>query len=346
MRKLFLVSLISLLMVFLCFAQDMDTESFVDQFDSGERGCNDDQSPTDSANFCGSITTAGAEGLSGANVNYVNTFAGSASQPSEKESPVMDVTSSSNIVPDRTWAMPAIAGNTRPGATSPNFACIMGDDGGFNSLGFGEWDDQNYAMLVDVFLPFHGSLNNAGNEFVRFGIAVRVQKDLYPAQAHSEEVAVEGPGNISRQYGCYALLYDSSEGKVYPTKILPQPTPVATYDDIRDKSLTNAGTTSPQVLEFLGSAITVTEGWHTLGIRASGSDLRFTVDDTNVDVTDSDYTSGKAGLFYRTSSTGTGNLTYDHAGKFDNLRSDPAPTPTPVPTPTPLAVDSSWSLYE
>ena len=307
MRKLFLVSLMSLLMVFLSYAQDMDTVSFVDQFDSGERGCNDDQSPSDGAYFCGSITTNGTGGLSGADVYYVNTFAGSLSVSGEQESPVMDVTSVSNIVPDRAWAMPAIAGNTRLGATSPNFACIVGDDGGFNSLGFGEWDDQNYAMLVDVFLPFHGSLNNAGNEFVRFGIAVRVQKDKVVAQAHSEEIAIEGPGMISRQYGCYALLYDSSEGKVYPTKILPQPTPAAAYDDLRDMSLTNAGTTSPQVLEFLGSGITVTEGWHTLGIRASGSELRFTVDDTNVDVTDSEYTAGRGALFYRTSSTGTGN---------------------------------------
>jgi hypothetical protein len=324
----------------------MDTESFVDQFDSGERGCNDDQSPSDGATFCGSVTTAGTEGLSGANVTYVNTFAGRASKPgTETESPVLDITAV-NTSPDNTWTIPAITANTRSGATSPNYACVVGDDGGFNSLGFGEWDDQHYQMLVDVYLPFHGSLNNANNEFVRFGIAVRVQKDLNPANPHSEESPVEGPGNISRQYGCYALLYDSSEGKVYPTKILPQPTPTATFDDIRDKSLTNAGTTSPQVLEFLGSGITVTEGWHTLGIRASGSDLKFTVDETNVDVTDSDYSSGKAALFYRTSPTGTYNATYDHAGRFDNLRVDPAPTPTPIPTPTPLAVDSSWSLYE
>jgi len=90
----------------------------------------------------------------------------------------------------------------------------------------------------------------------------------------------------------------------------------------------------------------VSEGWHTLGIKASGSNLTFTVDETTVNVVDSTYTQGKAALMYRTSPTGTANSTYDHGAKFDNLRSDPAPTPTPTPTPIPLSANSSWGLYE
>ena len=94
------------------------------------------------------------------------------------------------------------------------------------------------------------------------------------------------------------------------------------------------------VAELLGSGVAVSEGWHTLGIKASGAKLTFTVDASTVEVTDSTYTSGKAALMYRTSSSGTSNSTYDLGGKFDNLRVDPAPPP-PV-----LGVDSQWSLYE
>jgi|GEM_PF-635279 len=351
MRKIFILSLMVLVISAVGFAQDLDTESFVDQLDSGganQRGCNADQGPSGSydGDWCYEILTDGTAGLSGADVNYGNTFSGQYSQPSEIESPVIDVTVGTNYNPDRTWLIPAIAANTRPGATSPNYAVIVGDDGGFNVLGFGEWDDKNYEVKVDVFLPDHTSaLNNAGNEFVRIGLAIRCQQDI--VDDTNEEIMVEGPGFISRQYGCYALLYDSSEGAVRPTKVLenlPSPEP---YDDLRDLSLTNAGDATVPVVEFLGSPIAVSEGWHTLGIKASGTDITFTVDSTTVEVSDDAIPEGKAALFYRTSSSGTANETYDHGAKFDYIRSNPAPTPTPVPTPTPLyASPETWGLYE
>jgi len=327
----------------------MDTVSFVDQIDSGgpnQRGCNADQglAGVGNSDWCYEILTNGTAGLSGANVNYGNIFAGSYSQPSETESPVIDVTSVSNTNPDRAWAIPAIPANTRPGATSPNFAVLVGDDGGYNALGFGEWDDANYEVKVDVYLPNHtATLNNSLNQFVRLGLAVRVQQHV--TDPTSEEVAIEGAGNITRPYGCYCLLYDSSEGNVYPTKILAQD-PVATWDDIRDRSLTNVSGTTVPVVEFLGSPISVTEGWHTWGIKASGEELTFTVDDTVVIVNDATYSAGKAGLLYRTYTATVNTATYDHGGKFDNLRVQPAPTPTPTPTPFILSVNSSWGLYE
>lgn len=343
MKRTLFLSLAIVLVLGFAYAQDMDTKAFVDQFDSGgtnQRGGNDDQGPAGSydGDWSFLVLTDGTAGLSGADVNYVNLFSGQYSQPpSEIESPVVDVTSSSNLNPDRTWAMPAIIGNTRPGATSPNYAVIVGDDGGHNELGFGEWDDSNYEVKVDVFLPDHtGTLNNANNEFVRFGMAVRIQKD--PVDLTSEETPTEGAGFVTIPPGCYCLLYDSSEGKVYPIKIIAQDT--AGWDDLRDKSFPNVGTTTVPVAEFLGSGVAVSEGWHTLGIKASGANLTFTVDSSTDEVTDSTYSSGKAALMYRTSSSGTSNLTYDHGAKFDNLRVDPAPPP-PV-----LSVDSQWSLYE
>jgi hypothetical protein len=333
-------------------AQDLDTVSFVDQIDAGGnnwRGGNDDEGPAgfENGDWDFDLLTNGTAGLSGADVNYVNIFAAGYSQgPDEIESPVYDITSAANLNPDRAWLIPAVAGNTRPGATSPNFAVLIGDDGGYNCLGFGEWDDSNYEVKVDVFLPNHtATLNNSLNQFVRLGMGVRIQRDA--GDPTNEELALEGAAWNARPSGCYCLLYDSSEGKVYPTKILVQPVyPDPAWDDIRDKSLTNAGTTSPQVAQFLGTAVTVAEGWHTLGIRASGSNLKFIVDDDTLDVTDSTYTVGKAGLLYRTYSTVVNTVTYDHGGRFDNIRSDPAPTPTPTPTPFVSGAGSQWGLYE
>ena len=92
--------------------------------------------------------------------------------------------------------------------------------------------------------------------------------------------------------------------------------------------------------EFLGSGIAVSEGWHTLGIRASGADITFTVDSTTVDVVDYTYNAGKAAVMYRTYPSGINNSTYDVGGKFDYIRSDPAPTPVP------LSAGSPWGLYE
>jgi hypothetical protein len=352
MRKVLFLGLIVLLAASFGFAQDMDTEAFVDQIDSGgnnQRGGNLDDGPTPGqgdGDWCFEVLTDGTAGLSGADVNYVNNFAAEYSQGAgEIESPVIDVTSATNQNPDRAWAIPAVAGNTRPGATSPNYAVLVGDDGGYNSLGFGEWDDRNYEVKVDVFLPDHTStLNNSANEFVRLGMGIRIQQydgpELDPLFPSWEEISVEGAGWEIRPQGCYSLLYDSSEGNVYPIKILAQADSPDPWDDIRDLSITNASGASPQVAEFLGTGIAVSEGWHTLGIRASGADITFTVDSTTVDVTDYTYVAGKAAVIYRTYSGTVNTSTYDHGGRFDYIRSDPAPTPIP------LSVGSPWGLYE
>jgi hypothetical protein len=321
------------------FGQDLDTASFVDQIDSGQRGGNSDDGPTGTfdGDWSFELLTDGTAGLSGADVNYLNVFAAEASQGAgEIESPVVDVTSSSNINPDRAWTIPAIAANSRPGATSPSNAVLVGDDGGYNALAFGEWDDRHYDVKVDVFLPNHvGSLDNANNEFVRLGLAVRCQQD--PTDNTNEEVTIDGAAWITRPQGCYCLLYDSSEGVVYPVKILQQLPDATTWDDIRDLSLTNADNADPQVAEFLGSGWSVTEGWHTFGIRASLSEITFSVDEnTPLVVNDSTYPAGKVAVMYRTNSSTVGTQTYDHGGRFDQIRSEPAP---------PLEALGIWQMY-
>ncbi len=340
MRTILLYCILFFALLGICFAQDLDSETFVDQIDSGtpnQRGGNSDDGPEGLLNgdWSFALLTDGTAGLSGADVNYINVFAAEASQGAgEIESPVIDVTSSGNSNPDRAWAIPAIPSNSRPGATSPNYAVLVGDDGGYNCLGFGEWDDGNYEFLVDVYLPRHTALNNVNNEFVRLGMAVRIQQD--PTDETNQELTIDGAGWITRPYGCYCLLYDSSEGSVYPTKIIGQQPSPEPWDDIRDLSLTNAGTASPQVADFLASPVPVSEGWHTLGIKASGSSLTFTVDSTEISVTDTAYQRGKAGVLYRTSDPGASNSTYDHGGKFDNFRLTPSP---------PTHVRTSWELY-
>jgi len=322
-------------------AQDLDTVTFVDQIDSGQRGGNGDEGPAGLFNGDWShvLLTDGTAGLSGADVNYMNVFAAEASQGAgEIESPVIDVTSTTNTNPDRAWTIPAIPANTQTGATSPNNAVLVGDDGGYNALAFGEWDDRHYQVTVDVYLPDHtASLNNAGNEFVRLGLAVRVQHD--PADATNEEVTIDGAGWITRPTGCYCLLYDSSEGVVYPVKILAQLTGTDPWDDIRDLSLTNAGNANPQVAEFLGAGWPAAEGWHTWSIRASGSTITFTSDSNTLEVEDFTYFAGRAAVMYRTNSGAVGTQTYDHGGKFDQIRSEPAPPPAP------LEAGGQWILY-
>jgi hypothetical protein len=332
-------------------AQDLDTQAFTDQIDSGSpayRGGSTDDGGASCGNgdWSFSLLTAGTGGLTGANVNYMNNFAGSCSQTGETESPVYDVTSASNVNPDRLWTIPAYPANTRPGATSPNYAVLVGDDGGWNGLSFGEWDDTNYEVKVDVYLRRDTGLIASNNEFVRWGLGVRVQHDA--VDATNEEAPVEGAGNLVRPTGCYALLYDSSEGNVYPTKVLQQLTGLSDpWDDIRDRSLINAATATVPVVEFLGSPIAVTQGWHTLGIRCTGSSITFKVDDTSVNVTDSTYTAGRVTLLYRTYSTAANVQAYDHGGYFDNIRSQPAPPPTPTPTAAGFAaVGAEWTIYE
>lgn len=344
MRSIICVLMSLVLAAAVCMAQDLDTVSFVDQFDSGQRGGNGDEgrAGTGNGDWSHQLLTAGTAGLSGADVNYMNTFAAEYSQgPGEIESPVYDVTSASNINPDRAWTIPAYPANTRPGATSPNYAVLVGDDGGYNTLSFGEWDDRNYDVKVDVYLRADTALNGANNEFVRYGLAARIQQGTDPDGIIDpwEEITVEGPGWIIRQRGCYALLYDSSEGNVYACKVFQQLLSPNPWDDIRDLSLINKDNATVPVLEFLGSPVAVSEGWHTLGIRCSGQSLTFTVDATSFEVNDWLWSTGPACLFYRTNSTIVNTQTYDHGGYFDQLRSDPAPVPPP-------AAAHSWQLYK
>jgi hypothetical protein len=331
----------------ICFAQDLDTVTIVDQIDmSTQRGgnCDEGGAGTFDGDWCFETLTDGTAGLSGADVDYINVFAAEASQGAgEIESPVIDVTSAANQNPDRAWAIPAIAANSRPGATSPNYAVLVGDDGGYNALGFGEWDDEHYKVTVDVFIPDHtGSLNNAGDEFVRLGLAARVQQADQVADAGNEELTIEGAAWVIRPRGCYCLLVDSSELTVYPIKILQQPlSPDPAWDDIRDVSLTNVGSEVPPVAEFLGTGWAVTgDAWHTLSIQCKGTEITFAVDGSEETVVDFAYSAGKVAMMYRTSPTGTGDSTYDHGGKFDQIRSEPTPPPPP------LAADNSWQMYE
>jgi len=334
MKKSILLSFIFILLISLCYSQDLDTVTFVDQIDSGQRGGNLDDGPAGQGNgdWCFQLLTNGTAGLSGADVNYMNVFAAEYSQGAgEIESPVYNVTLSSNMNPDRAWTISAYPANTRPGATSPNFAVLVGDDGGYNALGFGEWNDANYEVNVDVYLRRDTGLNASANELVRWGLGVRIQENY---DITNQELTIDGAAWVVRPTGCYALLYDSSEGNVYPC-ILYRQLQVGTWDDIRDLSLINKGSTVVPVVDFLGSAVPVSQGWHTLGIRCSGSSITFTVDESTVEVTDSTFSAGRAAVMYRTNSATVNVQAYDHGGYFDNIRSEPAPP----------ASAHSWELY-
>jgi hypothetical protein len=328
MRGKFLI-IVFLLAVGSVSAQVLSSESIADQFDSGSRGGNvldygtacfagDGQPDISDATIA---NTAGASGT----ITYRNTFAGQCSKSGEVESPVLDVTVTKTS-PDQSFSLPALPANTRPGATSPNQALYIGDDGGYNAIAFGALSSTNYFVEVDMHCPDYSTVPGAGgSNFTRMGLSVR--------NNYTTEPSVDGPGWFWHTTGSYALLYESSVKKFFAVKFLPQ----SSGNDTRSTSLDGANP-HPTVVKYGELVLPSGSGWYTLRIEAVGASVKFFVNGNQIASTvDGSYPAGAAVLHYRANGSFDGNAATDTQGVFDNLKAGPLAVP---------ATARDWVLYE
>src|SRR5690606_32849332 len=89
--------------------------------------------------------------------------------------------------------------NDQAGATGGNTAILIGDDGGYNALFFGESRNRNYYVEVDMFMPV-ATVAAAGNEYG--GLVARAARDT-------------GPDQPTRRDFSYSPFYDGSYGIIY-----------------------------------------------------------------------------------------------------------------------------------
>jgi len=293
-------------------AQDLDTTSITDQFNTGTRG----NAVSTGATFGNSLTDgtefldySGADSTGGA-IRYINSFTNSASGAGDTafgESPVLDVTSATagqgvgnpdrNLLPGT-----AIIANTRPGATGATTAVLTSDDGGTNCLHFGESDDANYFVEVDVFCYDQSAV--AGNSWVF--VALR--------SADNDPTANAGSFTVDRE-SSYALVYDYNTLDV---KLIYFPNDNGAY--------TSAG---PNGTTLGTSAVLTGNAWHTLRISALGTTITGSVDGTQfASVTDTNVTNGRASIGFRDGGAADATATTDErAGTFDNLKAGPTASP-------------------
>jgi len=309
-----LICIFSLLAVF-AFAQDLNTVTVSDQFDSGSRGNATGSGTSGAANPDGSeyLDITNTDGVTGT-IRYINSWAGATT--GETESPVIDVTVA-NDNPDRvlSGAIPAIAANSRPGATSGQYAVLIGDDGGFNALFLGESDDANYYIAVDVYCEDRSSETSDKYEMV--SLCARAGRDNDPD-------INEYTFNMERA-GSYSVSYDAVLNSVHAVKWTTGNSP----GDIAARA---AG-----IWTEFGSVSSLTQGWHTFRIECVGSYIKFYLDGTKIaDVTDYEFTNGRPGIVYR---EGGFDGNQEHQGRFDNLRAGPQEVP-------PQLAVGIWTIYE
>jgi hypothetical protein len=302
MKKYFFV-IVFFMFCFACiFAQDLDTTTVRDQFDSGLRG-----NATGSLTY-GAPNTDGSEYLDITNTNgvtgtirYINGFAGASTGDSTYgESPVEDVTVAHNN-PDRALVagIPAIVQNSRPGATSPKMAILLGDDGGWNAIFLGESNDGDYYIEIDAYCYDRSALGTTAYENIM--VDVRAARDADPNMTDYSY-------NLDRA-GSYCLMYDSVLKKIQALKWnFGQ-----TYTSIQNRDTVN-------YVEF-GNVPNVTEGWHTFRIECYQTTIRYYFDGALVaDVSDSTYTNGRPGFGYREAGVADAD---ERQGHFDNLKAGP-----------------------
>ncbi len=288
------------------FAQDLDTVSIVDQFNVGTRGNNTGTgtfgaSKPDGSEFT-DYTGTDASTVPTTSIRYINTWATDGSP----ESPVLTVTGPHNN-PDRGNALPPIIANTRPGATGPGTAVVLGDDGGYNALFFGNSDDANYYVQVDLFCPV-SSISATVADVETAGLVARAARD-------------DGPTQLTRRDYGYSPDLDGSYGIVYNYRT----------KEIQAQEFPNVSGPSTPV----GSPIVLTaNGWHTLRIECVGTVITYKVNGTVVGTTPAAiYLNGRPGMFYREVGF-TGRTAQERQGIFDQLRAGP-----------PTSDVNDWNLY-
>lgn len=265
------------------FAQDLDTVTVTDQLNVGtKRGENFGSltsgaakpDGTEFSDYSGVDVTTTRNSVSvTTSVRYINSWGTSAAA---NESPIVTVTSPQTN-PDRpTYTLPAVVANTRPGATGGSTGILIGDDGGYNALFFGESNDKDYYVQVDMFCP----VATVGVGFEQAGLVARAASDDVVGGTNNTVDYGYNPTNN----GSYALVYD------YQAHIVK----AVVYDPAATVA------TGAVVKTQFGSTITgVTDGWHTFRIECKGTLISFRFDGTLVaSVTDTTMASGRPGIFY------------------------------------------------
>ena len=296
-------------------AQDLDTVSVSDQFDSGARGQETSGCGINWGGACtdgsDAVTITDASGVTGS-VSYVNSWAGAsgAGDTTYGESPVQ-IIDATYVNPDRILLdVPPITANTRPGATSATTAVTLCDDGGFNGLWWGEADDADYYAEVDVYCEDRSSLGTGAYEATSLCIRAASREGSWNELTFNMELT-----------GSYALVYDEM---------------LRTIEAVTwtRGTIGTAVTTRDAGSRTVHATITdVTEGWHTFRIEAKENNIEFSVDGSLLTaITDTTYDAGYAGMVYRESNVDDAS---EHPGKFDNMKSGPS-TITSV---------KDWSVY-
>jgi len=288
-------------------AQDLHSTSFVDQLNVGSRG-NDEGTTVivgnPSATATGPAMTDGSDFLeyngadltiSGAStaVKYVNTWGTHGGDA--VESPIVDVTLATNQNPDRpTFLLPQIWANDRPDATGDNTAILIGDDGGYNALFFGESRNRNYYVEVDMFLPV--ATVSAGNEYA--GLVARAARD-------------DGADQPDRRDWSYSPFYEGSYGIIYEYQT----------NTLKTVTFTPVTSGAPVRVEH-NSQSGIAEGWHTLRIECVSDTVKFFVDGLQVgpDLLDTTASVGRPGIFYSEASV---TSAAERQGVFDRISAGP-----------------------
>ena len=313
-------AMILVLFIFCCacvFAQDLDTTTVRDQYDSGKRGNESGSLNYGAPNMDGSeyLDITNTDGVTGT-IRYINGFAGvSTGDPTYGESPVENFTVA-HTNPDRALVdqIPAIPANTRPGATSANKGLLLGDDGGWNGIFFGESDDCNYYIEVDAYCYDISSLGTGVYENIM--ISARAARDNDPNMTDYSY-------NLDRA-GSYCLMYDSALKKVQALK----------WGYGHD--YTSISNRDPANYTEYATVESVTQGWHTFRIECYQFFIRYYFDGTKIaDIVDGDYTNGRPGFGYREYNIPDSD---ERQGHFDNLKAGPFKL-------TFLGA-TNWNLYE
>lgn len=283
-------------------AQDLNTVSIADQFNVGQRGnlgTAGFTTPQDGTIFA-DYTGVDAFGT----IRYINVYTGL-----DNESPVVNVTTTGASNVDRANPGIVIPANTRPGATDGATAVLVGDDGGHNGLYFGESDDTDYFVEVDVYVWDRSAI--AGNELSYLG--ARIGRD---------GTGTGGSYNIDRDPGYYIAVNHHN-------------LTVDARSALVTASSANAIVAGVGYTELV-TPVAITAGWHTLRIEVSGTNVNFLVDGASIgSITGASVTNGRAGLGHRENGVASAD---EIASVFDNLKAGQS-------TVTPTAV-SNWSLYD
>jgi len=278
-----------------------------DQFDSGMRGQETSGCGIALGGACvdgsDAVTITDQNGVTGS-ISYVNVWAGASSYDGTNgESPVLDITAA-HVQPDRNTALAAIPANTRPGATSPTKAVLIGDDGGHNGLFWGEADDSSYYVEVDVYCPDRSGTLVPATMYEAVSACVRA--------ASREGSWIDYTFNMDRT-GSYAIVYD---------EILRTIEAVTWARNGTIGLITSRDATSRTVHATLTNVVA---GWHTFKIGCDGDQVRFWVDGAPLAaIVDMTYLSGYAGLVLREGGVASAS---EWPGYFDNLKSGPYSAP-------------------